>query len=84
MKRRKFLKGIGLVSMSPFLPDLKPIIKFAESVRSGTAINWADGSNCDILADMQAAAERIRTFTGYKPDRYMLRYNGVLYSGGMD
>ena len=84
MKRRNFLKGAALVSMSPFLPDLKPLIKFAEFVKNGDPVNWADGSNCDPLADIQAAMERVRANTVHQPDRYMLRYDGVLYSGGID
>jgi len=35
MERRNFIKGLGLISVSPLLPNLKPLIEFAGSAKVG-------------------------------------------------
>lgn len=71
MKRRQFLKGIGLISLSPLVAKVeyhKQAVEFIAN--SGKPIFWTELSASDIVADIKAARDRIRNATGNRHDSY--------------
>lgn len=62
MERRQFIKGMALMSVSPFMPNI-PIN--TESIEV-SALHW-NKSNSDILSDIDAAMDMIRTSSSGMP-----------------